>query len=228
MTVMLDWIAQNANAVTAIATAVIAAFTMLTAVLTWALMGENRRLRKAGTEPEVTAYLTPHPDGNGAINFVLANIGQGPARNVRFSFLCDEEDFKSHDVWLENDSNRSCASVLPQGEKIAALFGRGYDLAGSGKNGSGKILKPFTVNISYDDISGRQCNTTQTLDVSQFLGLKGLFAKPPAREIADALNKIEKHLAPNGRKPAASNDSPDLTQIDSEYRQRHASSQSEG
>lgn len=81
---MLDWIAQNANAVTAIATAVIAAFTMLTAVLTRVLMAENRRLRKAGTEPEVTAYLIPHPDGNGAINFVLANIGQGPARNVTF------------------------------------------------------------------------------------------------------------------------------------------------
>lgn len=224
---MLDWIAQNANAVTAIATAVIAAFTMMTAVLTWALMTENRRLRKAGTEPKVTAYLTPHPDGNGAINFVLANIGQGSARNVKFSFECDEADFVRHDVWLANDSNRACASVLPQGEKITALFGRSYDLAGSCKDGNGIILKPFIVNINYYDLSGKKRSTIQTLDVSQFLGLKGLFAKPPAREIADALNKIEKHLVTNGRKPATSNDSPDVTQIDSEYRQRHTSGQRE-
>ena len=40
-----------------VVTAVIAAFTMLTVVLTWALINENRRLRKEGTEPKRAAYL---------------------------------------------------------------------------------------------------------------------------------------------------------------------------
>lgn len=120
---------------------------------------------------------------------------------------------------LVNDRRRVCASILPQGEKITALFGRSYDLAGKGENGSGVVLKPFTVNITYHDLSGKIRTAKQTIDVSQFLGLKGLFAKPVGREIAETLAKIEKHLTPHGRENITSNNTPDVTQIDSKYRQ---------
>src|ERR1044071_331602 len=109
---------NNANLVTAGATAVLAALTAL-------LWFENRSLRKAGLAPEVVSYLARHPDGSGAIEFVLANVGRGPAFDVSFKFVANDEDFDAHDVALVNDSSRAPLGVLPQDEKMTALFGVG-------------------------------------------------------------------------------------------------------
>lgn len=181
---MTEWLAQNGNLITALATVAIA-------VLTGFLAFENRRLRKAGTEPEVVAYLLPHPDGNGAINFVLENIGQGLARNVKFTLNYDEDDFERHNVMLVNDTERSYIGVLPQGGRVQTLFGVGYELAGKGSEGA---LKQFAVRATYDDLNGQTKHSDQWLDVAQFLGMKGLFAKPASRDAADSLRKIEGHL----------------------------------
>jgi hypothetical protein len=164
--------------------------TVFIAWLTLELMKENRRLRKAGTEPEVIAYLLPHPDGHGGINFILANIGQGPARNVRFELEYDKDDFSSHGVLLANDPRRKRMSILPQGEKIAVLFGISSQLAGVDKKHPQPPLKPFIVKITYDDLSGKSRISEQTIDISQYAGLAGLFAEPPSIKIAKALEKI--------------------------------------
>ena len=57
-------------------------------------MGIDKRkpqIEKRGDGTEEGCLPELNLDGNGAINFVLANIGQGSARNVKFSFVCDEE-----------------------------------------------------------------------------------------------------------------------------------------
>lgn len=216
---MLEWVIQNNAVVTAGATVVIAVFTFALAILTGMLAVENRKLRRAGTDPQIVAYLVPHPDGNGAINFVLANIGQGPARNVQFDLEYDETDFIQHEVWLQNDSNRSYISVLPQGEKIVALFGRGYDLAGNGKDGNGQVLKPFTTVLVYEDWTGRKYKSSHKIDVSQFMGLRGIYSKPANREIADTLNKMEKHLSALSRLPTSTYKLIDTTSINEDVRQ---------
>ncbi|TIW46190.1 MAG: hypothetical protein E5V71_05045, partial [Mesorhizobium sp.] len=96
-----------------------AASTFAIALLTVFLWAENRRMRKAGAAPEVVAYLTPHPDGHGGIQFVLANVGRGPAYGLTFEFIYDEKDFASHAVMLVNDKERTPLTVLPQDEKLA-------------------------------------------------------------------------------------------------------------
>lgn len=180
---------EYGDAITAIATVVIA-------YVTFILADENRRLRKAGTEPEVVAYLTPHQDGTGGINFVLANIGQGPARNVRFELEYDEEDFSSHGVKLLKNSDRTAISVLPQGEKLSSLFGISFELAkGKDKEQPQPPLKPFDVIVTYDNLNGKPVRSTQTLSVAQFLGLPGYASKPYLKEISDSLKNIDKSLA---------------------------------
>jgi len=200
---------RNSGSVTALATIAIAA-------LTWLLAIENRRLRKAGTEPKVVAYLLPHPDGTGAINFVVANIGQGPAKNVRFELDFDESDFVQHEAQLFNDKRRVRTNILPQGEKISALFGISYKLAGI--DNKQEILKPFTVNITYDDLRGKLRTSTHILNVSQFLGLKGLFGKPTIREIADSLEGINNNIGTFVEKMSSSMKSVDATSIEDEAR----------
>lgn len=156
------------------------------------LQNDNRKLRKAGTEPNVSAYLTLHPDGNGAINFVLINVGQGAARNISFNLDYDTVDFENHKVMLRNEVMRAPMSLLPSGEKISALFGIGHELAGSCADK--KFLNPFTINITYEDIYGKRYTNRQILDVSQFRSLSGIFAKPAINEIAESLKKVESHL----------------------------------
>ena len=172
--------------VTALATVLIALMAVVTGVLTYALIRENRLLRKAGTEPDVVAYLTTHPRHPAITNFVLANIGEGAARNVRFRFKADEQDFASHRVRLNNSCNRAAISMLPQGEKIEAFFG-GHELYQKNK------LRPFSVVVEYEDIKGRRRVSRHSLDVSQFDGFSVL-GEPAEHEIAEALKKIEKHL----------------------------------
>ena len=49
------WVKENDGLLIAVATVVIAASALLTFFLTWALVRENKLLRKAETEPEVVA-----------------------------------------------------------------------------------------------------------------------------------------------------------------------------
>lgn len=174
-------------AITAIATIVIAASAVVTTILTRKLARENELLRKAGTEPEVIAYLEMHPHLWNIFNFVLANVGRGPARNVRFLLEGDEEDFRNHDVRLRNEESRKDISFLPQGESIHLFFG------GSIQAFEEPRLRPFNVLVEYEDMKGCRHRATYRLDVSQFFGFSTV-GHPPEQEIADALKKVEKHL----------------------------------
>ena len=79
-------------------------------------------MREAGTEPEVVAYLNLDPHRANCVNFVLANVGQGPARDVGFTFQAAEGDFENHSVRMRNSSDRTLTTMLPQGERIEPTF----------------------------------------------------------------------------------------------------------
>lgn len=187
MSEILNGIAANQGVVTAAATVVIAVMAYLTWRVTRTLAHENRLLRKAGTEPKVVAYLTIPPLYRIFWNFVLANVGQGPARNVTFKFDADEEDFEAHDVALRNSVDRKAISFLPQGERICVYFGKGPQLFKEPR------LRPFNVIIEYDDMNGRHHCERCPLDVAQFEGIT-IIGTPPEKEIATALKDIEKHI----------------------------------
>lgn len=174
---VIDWI--NAGSTVAIALAAI-----FTAVLTCHLVRENRLLRKAGTEPEVVAYLTVDSRNIGAIDFVLANIGQGPAKNVQFRLCGKSDDFERHDILLANQTDRKAVSVLPQGERVQSFLGMSHRMLKEPR------LRPFDVYIEYENIRGEFSKTIHSLDVSQFSGFSFL-GKPPEVKMASALEKIE-------------------------------------
>lgn len=159
--------------------------TIVIAWLTGTLANENRRLRKAGTEPKVVAYLMPDARHQIMINFVLANIGQGPARDVRFSLDYDPADFQSHNVALVSSADRKAISVLPQGEKLVAFFGAGYELFQEPR------LKPFRVKVSYRNAENVRYIGRYLLDISQFAGLVTI-GTPAEHEIAESVKKIAK------------------------------------
>lgn len=178
----------HSSLITAVATTVLA-------VLTGILWFENRSLRKAGSSPEVVAYLLPHPDGNGGIQFVLANVGRGPAFKVGFTLEYDEEDFVTHKALLTNDITRQPISVLPQDEAVRALIGISFELAGNVGDVKIDPLKPFKVLLTYFNVSGKIMKREVMLDINQFAGLPGILAKSNERKISESLEKIEKQMS---------------------------------
>jgi hypothetical protein len=168
--------------------------TLCIAILTAFLWFENRALRKSGASPDVVAYILPHEEGSGAVEFILANVGRGAAFDVVFQFECDEDDFSAHNVLLENDKDRMPLSVIPQGEKVKSLFGISFELYGKLSDRDIGPLKPFTVSVSYKDALGRTHKGKRIVDIKQFSGLKGILAKSPSAKSAETLDKMEKHL----------------------------------
>lgn len=185
---------MDANQWVALATVVSACATTVIAVLTILLVSENRKLRKAGKEPNVIAYLVPHEDGNGAVNIVFANVGMGLARDVAFRIDCDEEDFDSHHVLISARNSAAPINTLPAGEKIVAIFGIGFELFGNAYKKQIGPLKPFDVKIDFSDIDGAHRSTTTTIDIRQFEGLAGMMNKPALREIQKTLESMDKRF----------------------------------
>ncbi|MDD3182965.1 MAG: hypothetical protein PHD48_09205 [Alphaproteobacteria bacterium] len=220
------WFDQNVNMINAFSALATSLATIALAGLTVFLVQENRALRKAGTEPEVVAFLRPHPDGNGAIQFVIENIGKGTAFNVSFELIYDQEDFKSHDVLIENDQKRSLTSILPQDEKIIALLGIGYVLAGKAKDGTGHPLKQFEVRLSYENSKGKKRSKSQALNLLQFSGLCGIFETPAKVKMATSLQEIEKHLAQMAKSVGVLRNIQDITSVDDSVRQHTKTSPS--
>ena len=166
---LFTWLNANHGAVEAVAAVAIGIFAAFTVILTTIIAKENRRLRRAETEPEVVAYLRIDPLKPVAINFVIMNVGRGPAMNVRFTIGGDDADFAKHRVAYIHDVNWAPIGMLPPGESFETLFGVGHELLKS------PPLMPFGVEINYQDLGGRRSRSTnQLLDVSQFTGVARL------------------------------------------------------
>lgn len=160
---------------------------MVYAWLTAILAKENKLLRKAGTEPQVVAYLSPHPRIVGPLQFILANVGQGPAFNIRFRIVVGGEDFASHEARLVPP--KIPLTVLPQGERYDTFFGMGWDMFKEPR------LLPFSVEVSYRDLRKHEHVDTFQIDVGQFDGCVTIGDHPEeelvkaAKEIASEMQK---------------------------------------
>ena len=187
MNAVLEWLATNHSLVTAVATVVIATAAGITAWLTHSLVRENKLLRKVGEEPKVIAYLDCDPRHAAQINFVLANVGRGPARNIKFGFDFEERFYASGRVAPMNRSDRQPYGFLPQDARICMFFGSGIGLLNE------DTLPPFRAQIRWENLNGQKYVEAYQMDVRQFLGIF-----PPSagadHDIAESLKKISQRL----------------------------------
>lgn len=123
--------------------------TLAIAALTVFLWRENRLLRKAGNEPRVVAHFDFHPDGNGAVNMSLSNIGTGPALNVSFEVEADQKDFNLYSIQLDIARKRAPMTLIAQGEKVSFLFGISFNLFKQKGNDTPKPMNPFSVIVRW-------------------------------------------------------------------------------
>ena len=158
-----------------------------TVILTVYLFRENRLLRRANTEPEVVAYLSPDNRTGYCLHLVIENIGQGTARNVRFVIHADMSDFEAHDVTLEVLEDRKPFSILKRDAILSYFLGtfpKIFEEPG---------LKPFEVSVEYENLKGERREQKYPLDAYLFYGTD--VSTPPEVEIARSLEKIERTLS---------------------------------
>lgn len=151
----MDW-------VTVAATIVIALAAVTSAWITWRLSQDNRALRQAGTEPNVVAYLRTGAR-HGFPEFVVANVGEGPAFNVTIRFVVDAAEFARKNVKQQANVDQAIAAVLPQGEKHVRFFA-GLEVFGDSP------LEPFDVSVRSENSRGTVAEDSFQLDVSHFMG----------------------------------------------------------
>jgi hypothetical protein len=198
----MAWLNQHQAAVIALATVVTAVTSVVLAVTTivyaWHtrnLANENTRLRKAETDPQVVAYASIDPLVFGAMNFVIANVGRGPARNVRFDVVTGGDDFGTKEVRLPHAA--VTFNFLPQDEKISQFMNMGWTLLAP------PALAPFKVDVAYESMDGEKYKSRFIIDISPFTGLVRL-GEPPEEQIAKAVKEIADEVKrwTRGRLPA--------------------------
>jgi hypothetical protein len=170
-----------ASAVSAFAALVVMWATVVNVVINRRLARDNRALNKAGSEPRVVAYAIINPYVYGAIDFVIRNIGKGAARNVSYKIVSGGEDLDAKKVNLPRPNMGY--TFLPQDEQVSTFMGMGWDLLAAPE------IKPFEVEITYEDLKGSKHSGRYKIDAAQFGGLHRV-GKPPEQEIVDHLKTI--------------------------------------
>lgn len=180
----MDWVILAATVAIALAVVV-------SAWSTWHLSRDNRALLKAGTEPEVVAYLELERPSGYLVNLVLENVGQGPARDVKYFVEADPKDFAAHGVeMVPVGTLRKIASLLPQGGRRERLMGLGSRLYEDEEKGR---LEPFRVKISYSNLRGMLVEPKEfALDISELGG--ETYGTHPTERLAKSVEKIARSV----------------------------------
>ncbi len=185
---MADWVSDW---VVLVATGVIAISASVSAWLTWRLSQDNRALRKAGTEPEVVAYLARTGRYGAFFQLVLENVGQGPAQDVEIFVDASPPDFAGFNLReIAPRMRRTVRRLLPQGERVELMMAVHHELF---KDKGENVLPPFHVDVTYTNLRGAKSpGQRHLIDVSEFSGSFSFGS--PEEETANAVKKIESHL----------------------------------
>lgn len=81
----------NSDNITLIFSGVVAVSTVIYALLTWSLVSETKRMRKAQTNPFVSVISEPSEQWINLTDLVIRNIGLGPAYDIKFRITPDFE-----------------------------------------------------------------------------------------------------------------------------------------
>lgn len=156
---------------------------LFAAWLAWSAVREQIDLQKAGTEPDVIAYLIPDRRYIHILNLVVANVGGGVARNVSVELDASAADFQSKRVHLPAKTQRPILAVMPPNEQFHQLFASAIDMLQQ------PALDDFDMIVRFENIGGKSYSNICRATVMDFEGMQRA-GSPPDVEAADALKAI--------------------------------------
>ena len=164
-------------------TGVVAVSTVIYAFLTWRLVSETRRMRRAQTEPRVSVHVELNEtSGDGSrMDLMIQNVGQGPAEEIRFEFEGDPTYFGKGRPIDQLSVFKNGLPYLSPNQSFRIVLGWLYD-----EEFTRATQKPWDIRVRYKNVAGEEIpESTFSVDFSQF---KGLIAS------GSPLYRIEKHL----------------------------------
>jgi len=185
---VLKFLNNNSGAINTVFSGLVTLATLVYAVLTWKLVSETKKMRRAQTDAKVTVRVEPRKETIHLLKLIVANEGIGPAYDVKFEIL-------------PNLSSKIEASIK---EKIESLgyFDKGIEYLSPNQEIStfltsilqdydAKIETSFNIKVSYTNSSGQKAKDTYLIDLSIFKGLSQI-GKPNLYTIAKEIEKIQK------------------------------------
>ena len=184
--------------VTAIATTVTAFGTLAIFVVTALMVQATKRMAKvseltlkAGTTPQVIAYLQDHFHDSivPLVTVTLENIGHGSAQNVIYRLDIEDEGGQeiARRYFIANRKNMKM-DFMPAGAKREITLDSTANLYDPDKESS--LMAPFTVTVQYENLNGEKFETkTFTLDLDDFEGRGGV-AKSSVVDIEKSLRSL--------------------------------------
>ena len=175
-------------------TGVVSVSTFLYMFITGWLTWETRKVRQAQTEPRIRIQAEQDHTGHLGYELVIRNVGQGPAKDVRFEFEGDPSYLRNSFVGKAPPSIdelpviRDGLDYMEAGEEMKFFLG-----TMSPEEFSRAIEKPWKFTVKYKSISGMKTKTDICpVDFSQFEGR--FFSQNWLQKMSECLSAIQKDL----------------------------------
>lgn len=177
---MIEYLNENAGAVTAVATIALLVVTGWYAWTTRALLEEAKQSRLVAGEPRVVAYLRVHEVHQNIVQICIANLSGAAAVGVSASICKITEWPERFD--LDDSKILRDLSFLSPHEVLKFDLGIGSDLFQEGEPAV------FQANVKFEGLDGRKSAFDSTLKVESVVG----FASWRIYGIDDVARRLEK------------------------------------
>jgi hypothetical protein len=182
---MLQLLKENQGVITLVFAFAVTVSTIVYAYLTWKLVNETKRMRKAQTDPEISISLIQNDKTSiDFIDLVIENIGLGPAYNIKFTVL---SEFKLKNLLLSEVGFIKSGIAYFAPKRPMNLW------VGSFIHDEKLENKSIELNVTYSNSRGEQFNDKFTLNFSQFSFFTQL-GTPPLIKISEHLKSIESNM----------------------------------
>ncbi len=164
--------------------------TLVYAALTWTLVSETRRMRRAQTDPHVVVWVVPSAWAFGFADLIVKNFGGGPATDVKFEII-------------QSPSGGGDAKILETLNGLGFL-NTGFDYLAPGYEhrtylatilgrSDAEMQSNIHIRVNYLAPSGQPLHGCYPLDLSQFANHMRI-GNPPLETIATELERARKTL----------------------------------
>ncbi|WP_146193076.1 hypothetical protein [Maritimibacter sp. 55A14] len=162
------------------------AVALVSLLISYNALFEQRRIRQAGTDPVILVHLGKRSDAPMMITFEVSNVGAGAALNVTLSFDKNDDDFDESRVTTNLRNLTHPIRVIKQNQSVQYNFGVGHRLLGD------EPIRPFHISVKYQDIEENWYSSTQIIDVRELH--HQMAHSPPMAVIAKSLERLSKDL----------------------------------
>ena len=184
--IILNFLNQNSGAFAVIFAAIVSIATVVYAILTWKLVAETRKMRKAQTDPKISVTIQSREEWLSLITMMVKNIGLGPAYNIKFGITPDFE-YKKGEKLSELGFMKNGLKYFAPNQSLP------FFLTNMAENYEEKIGKTFEIKVTYENSIGNSFVDTYLIDFSYLEGLTQL-GEPHLYKIANNIEALKKHF----------------------------------